>query len=116
MSTESLLIGVPYLAIDADDADPVLSAVFALPARTVVLSWSAELGATPASIDLAFEVGMDLAGPFVSIDTADETDFTNDAFFRTISAPTAARFGRITGTNGDDVAVTIQVLAKVANP
>lgn len=114
--TKSLLIGVPFQVLDADDGTSIESEAFALPARTCVLAWQVSLDNTPGSIDLAFEVAMEVDGPFTPLDSADETDFTNDAFFRTISIPTAARFGRITATNGSAAEVTVSVIAKVANP
>ena len=117
MPTLLLLIAVPLEVLTAVDDTDIESDPFALPARTCVFAWQVDLNdETPGGIDLIFEIAMNLEGPYTPYDTVDETDFTDGVFFRTITTPTAARFGRITGTNATALEVTATVIGKVAVP
>ncbi len=108
----SLLIGVPSIIIEADatEPDPV---VFGLPSRTCILAWSIAFpGGVPGAVDIDFDVAMDEDGPWTEIDGSTATTGS----FRTIAAPTAARFGRIDVVDSSSEQVTVKVIAKVAVP
>lgn len=106
------LIGVPLVILPAITTISNGEA-FALPARTVVIGWQSSYDVAPGAINVRLEVAMDEAGPWTQIDVTTVVG----GEFRTIAVPTAARFIRARpATNADPVAVTIQIICKVANP
>ncbi len=113
--TPLLLLGVPHLLADAASANE-LEEIVALPARTSSLAWEVSLDdETPGSIDLVLAVAIELAGPYVAIDTIDETDFVAGAYLVTLPS-TAARFVKFTSVQATGMEVTSRIIAKVANP
>ena len=110
--TTLINIAVPVVILDAEvDVDEYPA--FALPARTVVISWQTDFDVNPATISLAIQVAIELDGPYTNLDTST----TVTPALRTITTPVAARFIRAVIVDNDDEAeVTIELLCKVANP
>lgn len=115
MTIPLLLLGQPHTLADANIENEI-SEVVALPARTSSLAWEAVLDdTTPASIDLVLSVAIDYAGPYLAIDTIDETDFVLGTYIATVPS-TACMFAKVTSVQASGMAVTIKIVAKVANP
>lgn len=106
-----LLLGVVQTIINVVTGTGA-SSTFALPARTSTLTWQTSFDSAPSGVSITLQVSIDGTN-WTTIDTSTATA----GEVRTISAPTAAPFVRANvGTNTGDKAVTVTIVAKVANP
>lgn len=90
------------------------SSSFALPARTVVLTWQIVLPVAPNAISVVLQVSMDNTN-WTTIDTSTATG----GEVRTVEIPTSAAFIRTrvdSLTIGSGTTITTTVIGKVAVP
>jgi len=88
------------------------SDTFALPSRTCILTWQTTFDVAPAVIDIDIDVSLD-GTAWTTIDTSTAVG----GEVRVIAAATGALFIRaIVNTNTGNRAVTLTLVAKVANP
>lgn len=110
----SMLIAKTLTLFDAFALAQGNSSSFALPARTVVLTWQTVLAVAPGAITVLLQVSMDNLN-WTTIDTSTSTA----GEVRTVSAPTSASFirARISAlTIGSGTTLTTTVIGKVAVP
>lgn len=115
MANTMILKDVNQVILDASEAIAAGN-VYALPTGNLAISWLIECDGTPANLDLSLEASLD-GVTFVAIDTISEANLNaDDAAFREVSSPYAAKFIRTNVTaNADPVAVTVTVLVTRAN-
>lgn len=112
--TKSMLIGIPLTMFDAFTMAVGNSSSFALPARTVVLTWQLVYGAAPDAISVILQVSIDNT-VWTTIDTSTAVGGET----RTIEVPTSALFIRTridSLTKGTGTTLTTTVVGKVAVP
>lgn len=111
---KSMLIAVPLTLFDAFALATGNSSSFALPTRTVVLTWQTILAVAPGAITVLLQVSIDNTN-WTTLDTSTSTA----GEVRTVTAPTSALFirTRISAlTIGSGTTLTTTVVGKVAVP
>lgn len=109
MPTTSIPLSYPVNLLTAITVTGA-GAAFALPAKSVVLSWQASYDVAPAAVSITLEVSIDGV-----LWTVLDTTTAVGGEVRTIANPTSAIFVRVNvGTNTGSRAATVIIVAKPA--